>query len=697
VFIVATMRRHYGILALLLVAMATLLLPARRTPTTWRELLAPFERGVALPHGFRVDEIRRGVSNDVEILAGRESDGARVVVRIVERGRWSGIRESASFGIAYETLPSEPTARDAITALFADAIRAHDPGGLPSPGAIPLHGDDGAALSPAIEALRGGRAALLGLSAITFGIGVLLPRPLVSGAALLAAAALLAVRLSGAPLPAPDLSAALALPLAVVLFALAGPRLSSADARRGAALGGLALALRAGLGVWGPLHVNGYGPLFVVGAARDPAQIGAYGPGYAELFAPLAGLAPAAPDWAIFAANAFCSALAVVAAFAVARALAVPRGAAALAALLLALDPVSIHMAASESYFPISILVSLCAGGAVLLAARRLAHDATGQAALAIGAAALLAAAIARLHPTTWGLIAAVPCIALAAPMLPFAARLRLLIASAAMIGGGVLLGSGAVVWEVIGHIRGGMLMRPSAPPALQALLWVGGAATLYAVAVRRRGRIALPAALALASLLLTRHAYAQSWLWQQSYDRLYLTLPLIAALAIVPTALLRPRWARATLALAIVATWIVVGLPIVRQRTTDQLEYAWVRRQLAPLPEPCRVIYVGVAGPRGVVLPTYAGPPTRAAVAIDAHRPASLDAALAPAECLYYVRSSVCASAEGAPECAAVEQRLTLEPVAETAVTAVPSARFLSYDRDPVPLMLARARTRRD
>jgi hypothetical protein len=643
------MRRHYAILALLLLALAALLLPARRAPLTWRELLAPYQPGGALPQGFRIDDIRRGVSNDVEILAGRESDGARVVVRIVERGRWSGIRESPSFGIAYETLRSEPAARDAITALLADAVRAHDPGGLPSPAAIPMHAEDGETLAPAIDALRGGHAALLGLGSIVFGLGVLLPGPAVRGAALVVASALLAVRLSGATLPAVDLSAAVGLPLAVVLLALAGPRLAGADTRRAAGLGALALALRAGLGVWGPLHVNGYGPLFVIGAARDPAQIGAYGPGYAELFGPLAGLAPAAPDWAIFAANALGSALAVVAAFAVARALAVPRGAATLAALLLALDPVSIHMAASESYFPIIILISLCAAGALLLAA----------------------------------------------PLLPLAERLRLLIASAAMIGGGVLLGSGAAVWEVLGHIRGGMLMRPSAPPSLLALLWVGGAAALYTVAVRRRGRIALPAALALAAWLLTRHAYAQSWIWQQSYDRLYLTLPLIAALAIVPTGLLRPRWARVAIGLAIVATWVGVGLPIVRQRTTDQLEYAWVRRQLAPLPEPCRVIYVGVAGARGVHLPTYAGPPARPAVAIDPHRPASLAAALTPAECLYYVRSSLCASTEGAPECAAVEQRLTLEPVAETAVAAVPSVRFLSYDRDPVPLLLARAHPR--
>jgi hypothetical protein len=689
------MRRHYAILALLLLALAALLLPARRAPLTWRELLAPYQPGGALPQGFRIDDIRRGVSNDVEILAGRESDGARVVVRIVERGRWSGIRESPSFGIAYETLRSEPAARDAITALLADAVRAHDPGGLPSPAAIPMHAEDGETLAPAIDALRGGHAALLGLGSIVFGLGVLLPGPAVRGAALVVASALLAVRLSGATLPAVDLSAAVGLPLAVVLLALAGPRLAGADTRRAAGLGALALALRAGLGVWGPLHVNGYGPLFVIGAARDPAQIGAYGPGYAELFGPLAGLAPAAPDWAIFAANALGSALAVVAAFAVARALAVPRGAATLAALLLALDPVSIHMAASESYFPIIILISLCAAGALLLAARRLAHDAAAQAALAVGAAALMANAIARLHPTAWGLVAAVPCIALAAPLLPLAERLRLLIASAAMIGGGVLLGSGAAVWEVLGHIRGGMLMRPSAPPSLLALLWVGGAAALYTVAVRRRGRIALPAALALAAWLLTRHAYAQSWIWQQSYDRLYLTLPLIAALAIVPTGLLRPRWARVAIGLAIVATWVGVGLPIVRQRTTDQLEYAWVRRQLAPLPEPCRVIYVGVAGARGVHLPTYAGPPARPAVAIDPHRPASLAAALTPAECLYYVRSSLCASTEGAPECAAVEQRLTLEPVAETAVAAVPSVRFLSYDRDPVPLLLARAHPR--
>ena len=42
--------------------------------------------------------------------------------------------------------------------------------------------------------------------------------------------------------------------------------------------------LRLALGPWGPLHVNGHGPRFVAGAARDPADIAAYGPGYGEIF-----------------------------------------------------------------------------------------------------------------------------------------------------------------------------------------------------------------------------------------------------------------------------------------------------------------------------------------------------------------------------------------------------------------------------
>ena len=68
------------------------------------------------------------------------------------------------------------------------------------------------------------------------------------------------------------------------------------------AIGGCAIAARLLWGVWGPLHVNGQGPLCVRGA-RELAALASYGPGYFELFGWVTRLG-VAPDRAIFAAHA---------------------------------------------------------------------------------------------------------------------------------------------------------------------------------------------------------------------------------------------------------------------------------------------------------------------------------------------------------------------------------------------------------
>src|ERR1043165_10298581 len=68
-----------------------------------------------------------------------------------------------------------------------------------------------------------------------------------------------------------------------------------------------AVLLRLAFGFWGPLHVNGQGPLWIRGAL-DPDALASYGPGYFELFGWVAHLATP-PDRAIFAANALLSGL----------------------------------------------------------------------------------------------------------------------------------------------------------------------------------------------------------------------------------------------------------------------------------------------------------------------------------------------------------------------------------------------------
>jgi dolichyl-phosphate-mannose--protein O-mannosyl transferase len=133
---------------------------------------------------------------------------------------------------------------------------------------------------------------------------------------------------------------------------------------------GLALGLRLGLGPWGPLHVNGHMARFIEGPLRHPAEIAAYGPGFAELFGPIAWLAPANPDWAIFAGNAVLSALMAPLAYAIARLVGLNRVAAGAAGLLLAIDPVAIRGGATESYFPIIMFLATAAAVLLLIAFR---------------------------------------------------------------------------------------------------------------------------------------------------------------------------------------------------------------------------------------------------------------------------------------------------------------------------------------
>ena len=665
-----------------------------REPLSWDALLAPYSTGTPLPDGFRLDAIQRGAGNDVVISIRRPGDGATVEVHVLPRGRWSSIRETASFGIGYETPHSSADEREAITELLAATVRAHDRG-LPAPDAIPLR----AAFDPTVlpwwlDMLRGGRGLLLGSSLALLAVIALVPSPRLAHAGVALGIADLGALSLALPALTADLGGQWMVPVAAALLLAAlhdRPLGSRADHCLALAVVAAALLLRGGLGPWGPLHVNGYAPLFIEAAARDPAAIAAYGPGYLELFGPIAHLAPANPDWAVFAANALLSALVAALAFALGRLAGLPRPAAAAAALLLAIDPIAIRSGATESYFP--ALIVLCSvAAAALLAAAREPEVGSGWRVAACGAAAgLLLAQATRIHPSGWGLAATVPFIVLAGAARTASHRLRLLLVSGGLAAGVLCITSAGVLLDVLGNIRSGTLMQLTPPLSLWPLTWIAAAAIVYAIVAPQRG-LAVPAGLCAAALIMTRHGYAQSWVWQQSYDRLYLTLPLIAAVAAIPAAAWRRTWIVVPAALLLALAWIRLGLPVVAARTTDHLEYRWLRHQLAALPPQCRVIYLASADKRGIALPTYVGTPPRSAVAMLPREPHTIEAALAPAACRYYVRTSLCASEQGRPACAAIEQRLSLEPLAQASFPALPSSPFFAYDRDPVETVIARA-----
>src|SRR5512145_1114269 len=91
------------------------------------------------------------------------------------------------------------------------------------------------------------------------------------------------------------LCAALAL-LGIALWR--GPRPERRELWLVVAIATCAAVARILWGLWGPLHVNGQGPLWIRGAL-EPDALAGYGPGYYELFGWLAQLG-AAPDRAIF-------------------------------------------------------------------------------------------------------------------------------------------------------------------------------------------------------------------------------------------------------------------------------------------------------------------------------------------------------------------------------------------------------------
>ncbi|MDX2166155.1 MAG: glycosyltransferase family 39 protein [Deltaproteobacteria bacterium] len=162
-----------GVAALLLGAAAVgLLTPGpRQDAVGWTELIAPLRVGEAVTRGYVLLPPRRGTSGDIVCVARRPAGPlgppAHIELHVLDRGRWPGVLETRSFGVAWEQPPNAadfPQADAvAVTQALADAIARNDPGGLPPVGAIRL--PDDAAPPPIVgvlERLRGARAAAVG-------------------------------------------------------------------------------------------------------------------------------------------------------------------------------------------------------------------------------------------------------------------------------------------------------------------------------------------------------------------------------------------------------------------------------------------------------------------------------------------------------------------------------------------------------
>jgi hypothetical protein len=411
-----------------------------------------------------------------------------------------------------------------------------------------------------------------------------------------------------------------------------------------------------------------------------------------EIFSWLAAMVPASPDWVIFGGNAMLSALTATLVFVFARCAGIQRRVAVAAAALLAIDPITIRFAATESYFPIILFLCVAAAVGLLVAGRALGAGMGWQASFCVTGAALLLVQAARVHPSAWLPVALVPILLCAGSEGRFRLRGVALLGGALVICGVGLATSADGLVHVLENVRAGVLMRRPAP--LSAWPIVVAAALVAVCAVNRQTRWLAPAAgLSVAALLMTRHMYGQSLIWQQSYDRLFLPVPVIAVVAAVLTPFAHRTWLVGAMALVTAGAWLGIAPSLVSFRTTDHLEYRWLRDQLRQVPHECRIVHLAAAGHRGVEIPTYVRPRSSPAVALDPRRPHGYDDAFSPAPCIYYVHTSLCSSVEARTKCAAIEDGIDLEIVAREAFPARPSSGYIPYDRDPVETWIGRVR----
>jgi hypothetical protein len=239
-----------------------------------------------------------------------------------------------------------------------------------------------------------------------------------------------------------------------------------------------------------------------------------------------------------------------------------------------------------------------------------------------------------------------------------------------------------------------------------RASVYVGVGITAAALAWVARGgpKAALwvcPVALVhLLVVVITRTSYGQLELWRASYDRLYTPMMMLALASLWPRR--RGAWWSVFTALGVAGATLMTGLlyaPEIGQRTTEQLEYSFVREQLAALEGPCSLLYVNeVNRGRMVAQPEYALRDPEGSSALPVTLPEGELPQTIPVvgECVVYVHSSLCTSPEGRPRCAAVERSLgldELEPLASIVLPARLSHVSMAYDRERVRVAIYRFR----
>ncbi len=448
-----------------------------------------------------------------------------------------------------------------------------------------------------------------------------------------------------------------------------------------------ALALRLGLGVWAPLHINGQGALWIGAAAGRPSMLVGYGPGYAELFASLTSGFPRAPDVAIFTANAVLSACVPVIAFMLGRVAGLPRDRAGFAATILIVDPIAVRFSATESYFVPIIALTAAATTAIAASVRT---EAPWRRVALLAAAAAFAVQTARIHPVAWIPVALCPLGALL-PAASLGRRVASVVVATLVVAIAVASTSAGWIATLGGHATryGDTVLQQAGRAWVLVLI-----ASAFVLARSRHWPLVVVATVALLADAVLRPVYGQSAVWQGCFDRLFLVTPVVAIAATIPSGLFGTNLRRMFTG-GVVTAALIAGWPL-REATAEQLEYRWLAAEFARLDPGCRVASLSRTGQRVHYVPWYAlatdtvGPtPTRW---ISIRDPAALIAATAGGRCVIWAHTSLCESAEARPLCTAIEHAVVLEELASVRLPAIPSADPYPYDVDPVRVSLQRA-----
>lgn len=473
-------------------------------------------------------------------------------------------------------------------------------------------------------------------------------------------------------------------------------RASPARAAREGALAAVAgvgsLVLHRALAPAAFFHQNGQGALWMRYALGEPSP---YGRGYFELYSRVVSGASGSPEAALFAAQSVAVALGV-AAFALAlRSLGLRPVLAFAGAAVVAAEPALARMARSESYAGASFALVALAFAAAASAAREGRVRSTTFAALTI-AAGLLASQAARVHPVGWMPAALLP-LGVYAGVGSRPRRLRLALASGAVVGLTVALTSGAAMLDVVA----GSLGRQWLPMLVELqggrarVVLALGLAGVAAVAVGRGrwatlGRVGCGLIIAAVATSTTVEGPAPVWVY---HSVALLFAPVFVAAASTALREIAPTRAKAVgLALALMVTALGVAA---RQRgawarvPTDALEADRVRAWRDTLRAPASVTYLERAGHEVFVLPLYV---RRGGVRVRAWVPSTAAPgapALRPGD--YYYRSSVCSTPTGRPWCEAIEGGLALVPVSVASLPAIPSVRDVRYEASRVRVGLYR------